>query len=599
MIALAHDERRRLERELLEATLPRTFGPLDADTLAALEARVAWISLRRGEAPFRQGDAADGWYLVASGRLSVVVTDEAGVEKVLGEVGRGESLGEAALLTGAARTATPYALRDTVLLHFSQRHFEEILESHPRTVLSIARTLVRRSLGAAEPEKAASCLQIAVIAARPGIAVEPFARRLVEALGRLGRTLHVAPSRAAELGLPEPDARRLSTWLDERAAEHRFLVLEADPADTAWTRRALAEADHVLLVADARHAPAPHPLERALFGEARGPRHAQRTLVLLHPPGASLPRGTARWLDARDLQHHQHVRQDRPSDLDRLARTLAGLTVGLVLGAGGARGFAHVGTLRALAEARIPIDHVGGASIGALVGALAAMERTPEEIMDFGRRVAALRPFSELGLPITSLLRGRRVESIARLAFGDHDIEDLWIPFFCTSCDISRFRDVLHDRGALAPAVLASSALPGVLPPQVQGGRLLVDGGTTDMLPGEAMRARCKGTMIAVDVSVEREIEHAIDRYPTSWSALFHRLRPGAPKLPTLSEVFWRAVSFGVTRRTAEVARDADLFLRPPVERFGTVEIGAMNEIAAVGYAHARERLVGFRPPGI
>ena len=594
-------------RELLESALSDIFGPLDAETIDDLLGRVERIALRRGEAPFRQGDPSDGWYVVASGRLQIVVTDASGREKILNEIGRGEALGEVAMLSGTPRTATPYAVRDTELLRFSSAHFHEIAERHPRMLLSISRTLVRRSIGAPEAAKASPCLRIAVIPARPSVAVGQFAERLVASLGAIGRTLHVGSARPeverlAALGaLPEGDPawRHLSEWLDDRAADHRFIVLEGDAAATPWTRRALREADHVILVADASHHPAPHPLERDLFADGQSLRRSQRTLVLMHRPGTSLPRGTARWLDARDVDHHQHVRQDRPADVARVARALGGGSVGLVLGAGGARGFAHVGTLRALEEASVPIDHVGGASIGALVGAMHAMGRSPDEMLDFGRRVTAMRPFAELGLPITSLLRGHRVEKIVRLAFGDTAIEDLWIPYFCTSCDISRFRDVVHDRGDLVTATLASSALPGVLPPQVVDGRLHVDGGTTDMLPGELMRERCRGPLIAVDVSQQREIDHLIDRYPTSWSALWHRLRPGAPRMPSASEVFWRAVCFSVARRVAEVAKDADLFLRPPVERFGTTEIHAMDEIAELGYQHARAKLDTGRPPSV
>lgn len=593
--ALSAEERSRLLHDLMRTTLPAIFGPLDDATIEDLERRAAWVTLRRGEAPFRQGDAADGWYLVASGRLQVVVEGAFGEETVLGEVGRGESLGEAALLSGAPRTATPYAVRDTALIRFSAADFEEIAERHPRVLLSISRTLVRRGAGAAEPRRPAPCVNVAVIPAHPDVDVAGFTARLFASLARLGRASHLRASAeeiAALAAFPDdhPRWQRFSAWLDEHGAAHRFVVMEGEAAITAWNRRALREADHVLLVADAGRSPQPHPLERDLLAACVGKRHARRTLVLLHPASTKLPRGTARWLEARDVQHHQHVRAHRAADLDRVARALGGASVGLVLGAGGARGFAHVGALRALGEARVPVDHIGGTSSGALVAALHAMGKTPEEMLELGGRISALRPFSEWALPITSIVRGKRVEQVAELAFGDAAIEDLWIPYFCTSCDLTRHRDVVHERGPVAAATLASGALPGVLPPRVHQGSLLVDGGTTHMVPGPQMRARCRGKLIAVDVSPEREMA-CPDRLPTSWSALWHRLRPGARKMPTASEVFWRAVAFGTTRKTADVAADADLFLDPPVERFGTTELGAMREIAEIGYQHTRERL--------
>lgn len=595
--ALSAEERARLLHELLRTTLPAIFGPLDDEALSDLERRVEWVTLRRGEALFRQGDAADGWYVVASGRLQVVAEDAFGEETVLGEIGRGESLGEAALLSGAPRTATPYAVRDTELYRFSAADFEEIAERHPRMLLSISRTLVRRSTGVSDSTRRPTpCVNVAVIGAHPGLDVAGFTARLLASLERLGPTSHLTAARpeiAALAAFPDdhPRWQRFSAWLDEHGAERRFVVLEGESDITPWTRRALREADHVLLVADATRPATPHALERDLFAACVGKRHAQRTLVLLHPPSTTLPRGTARWLDARDVQHHQHLRRDHAADVDRLARSLGGASVGLVLGAGGARGFAHVGVLRALGEARVPVDHIGGASSGALVAALHAMGKSPEEMLDLGGRISAMRPFSEWALPITSIVRGKRVEQIVEQSFGDTAIEDLWIPYFCTSCDLTRFRDVVHERGELAAATLASGALPGVLPPRVHQGSLLVDGGTTHMVPGPQMRDRCRGKLIAVDVSPEREMVCPPDRLPTSWSALWHRLRPGAKRMPTASEVFWRAVAFGTTRKTAAVAANADLFLSPPVERFGTTELGAMREIARIGYEHTKERV--------
>lgn len=592
-------------RELLAKALPKLFGPIDPETLTELEARVERVVLRRGEAPFRQGDPGDAWYVVASGRLRIVAKDADGRERVLNEIGRGASLGETALLADLPRSATPYAVRDSVLLKFSEEHFREIIERHPRTLLSISRTMLRRAAGASTAP-AATCLNVAVIAARPEVDVRPFAEELSRALAAFGPTLHLSSTRSSGLSefaraLARTDGHpawlRFSAWLEERASEHRFIVLEGDPAANAWTRRALMEADRVLVVADATLAPDVHPLEGELLRELAGPHHAQRTLVLVHPPETRLPSGTGRWLDARDVEGHLHVRRGHAGDLGRVARTLGGVSVALVLGAGGARGFAHVGVLRAIEERGLPVDHIGGTSMGAMVAGLYAMGRTPLEIMELGRYMNEARPLGDYALPVTSVLNGRRAERVARHAFGDTQIEDLWVPYYCTACDISVFRDTVLDRGPLDEATLASGAIPGILPPRLRNGHLLVDGGTTDALPGLVMRERCRGALIAVDVSTEREFLYHEDRFPTSWAALWMRMQEASLPTPTLVELFLRAVSLGTASRTAAVARDADLFLRPPVEHFGTGALDAFEEIERLGYEHARERLAYFQPP--
>lgn len=589
-------------REILARVLPTIFGPLRPSMLDVLMRRATWVTLHRGDAPFRQGDVPDAWYVVASGRLRIVVTDALGNETVQAEIGPGESLGEVGLLSGIARTATPYAIRDSELIRFSASDFDEFVVQHSSALHELTRTITRRMFGE-RAEKPEVCRNIAVVPiGGAAVLCRELTARVVRELSRVGPTLFLDRERLPETFRSLRDAPSdhpawlpFSAWIDDRAGEHRFIVFAADGASTPWTCRTLAEADEVLLVADANAVPSAGVIENEL---GRDDRHrARRTLVLLHAQGASLPRKTARWRDKVPVEHQQHVRVWREGDIARLVRTLAGTTTSLLLGAGGARGLAHVGTLRALREKSVEIDYVGGTSVGAIVAAMHAMGQSPSEMMHIARRFAKTRPFGDYALPVTSVLHGRRIEEMAQSLFGDTDIEDLWTPFFCTSCDISNFREVTFDRGRLAEAVLASSALPGVLPPRIIAGHIYVDGGTSDVLPAAVMRARCRGRIIAVDVSTERERFFPLEHYPTSWSALWMRMRHTAPVPLTLPELFMRAISFGVARRTEEVARSVELFLRPPVERFGTVEIDALDTIEGLGYDHARERLTAFIQP--
>ncbi len=600
--ALSHNA---LRRNLLRDALPRVLGELDDALLEECERRITWVSVARGEAVVRQGDRADAWFVVATGRLQVVQQGSDGGPRVLGEIGRGEGFGEAALLSGATRTATVVALRDAELMRLGVADLEALVAVRPSLAMGVARSLVRRTLDPSRRARGGETrtnLCVVPLSSREG--VQAFIDALAEALTELGATLHLrAPNARARasitmpLDLPEdhPTWSRFVWWLDQHAEGHRFVLIEADPTPTPWTQRVIREADEVLLVGDARDLPHRTETERACLDDDAATYHARRTLVLLHPSERGIPAGTAAWLDARSLHRHLHAREGHEGDAARVARTLAGRSLGLVLGAGGARGFAHIGVLRAMGELGVPVDHVGGTSIGALVGALVGMGVSPAEMSRRGKELARMRPFGDYALPVTSVLRGRRAELAMRTLFGDQRIEDLWLPYFCNSCDISLFRDAVHLRGPVAEAVLASTALPGVLPPRVLSSSLHVDGGTTDMLPGETMRARNRGPMLAVDVSTERRLTYPLARYPTSWSALWQRLRRRGPETPTLPELFVRAVSLSVARRIDAVSLDADLFLRPPVERFGTVQLDALDEIEALGYAHAAEALPGFR----
>ena len=139
--------RRRLNRSLLATVLPDLFGPLDHETLKYLESeesQTQWVYVRRGEKLFEQGDAGDDLYVVLSGRLAAVVSDDSGREHVLGEIARGEMVGEMALFTGEPRTSAVRALRDSLLVAFSKESFERIFRRRPEVLFNVARILVHR-----------------------------------------------------------------------------------------------------------------------------------------------------------------------------------------------------------------------------------------------------------------------------------------------------------------------------------------------------------------------------------------------------------------------------------------------------------------------
>jgi NTE family protein/lysophospholipid hydrolase len=242
--------------------------------------------------------------------------------------------------------------------------------------------------------------------------------------------------------------------------------------------------------------------------------------VLLHAPNTAHPSGTSRWLDPRaaaDVTHH-HVRTDREGDVARLARSIGGASLGLALSGGGARGFAQLGVIRALADFGLSVDVVGGASMGAVLGALHAIGHdvpTIVELMKAGHRRA--RPFRDFTAPVVSLLRGDSLVNPLKMLFGDTQIEDLWIPFFCVSANLSRAELVVHDRGPVWRWLLASASAPGVVPPVVHHGDLLVDGGVLNNLPADILRERCRGSVIAVDVA-PRLSQHCPNSHPHGYA---------------------------------------------------------------------------------
>jgi predicted acylesterase/phospholipase RssA/CRP-like cAMP-binding protein len=586
----------------LAAHLAALFDSADPAALAELQADAEWVSLRGGDILFRRGDPGNAAYTVLSGRLRVI--DDSAGERALNEIGAGEILGEMALLSAERRSATVLAVRDSLLARLPAAAFHRLIERQPAVLRRISALLgdrLRHHNAITGPARAV-VRTLAVVPTGAGTGAAEFARRLAEALALRGATLHLdAPRVDRALGRDgiarcaehDPASRRLVQWLNEQELAHRFVLYETDPAFSSWTERAVRQADHVVFVADAAATPEPGEAEQGLAARWRSARAPRRSLVLLRDAGAPTPRSTATFLAACEVDCHYHVSMDRAEDFARLARCLTGEGIGLVLGGGGARGFAHLGVLRALAEAEVPIDWVGGTSVGAIIAALVAQGLSPDEALARCRE-----DFSSLKdptLPVVALLAGRRIRAKLERVFGAAAIEDLPLPYLCVSTNLSRAAQTVHERGPLVRAIRASIALPGVLPPVSLGEDLHVDGGLVNNLPIDVMAAKPEiGTVLAVDVSAEVEMRAPANRElaASGWRMLWERIHPGDARneLPSIMSLLTRSALVASVYWTRErrAAEAASLYLRIPVADLRLLAFERIDEIVARGYEAAR-----------
>jgi len=542
---------------------------------------------------FRQGDPADDLFLIARGRLQVWGEhEEGGPARLLGELGSGQSVGEVGLLTGGTRTAGVRAIRDSLLLRLDRAAFHRLAASHPALVLNLTAQVAERlrDRTAAGGGVARGLENLAVLPVGREPRVDRFAAQLATALEAHDSVRHLD---AGWGGDREESA--LAEALHEQEALHRFVVLEAEPRRSAWSELCRRHADVLLFVADASATPSAGPWASL---EGKEGAAARRILVLLH--ASEEISGTARWLAALPADQVHHVRANSAEgDLARLARVLAGEAVGLVLGGGAARGFAHVGVLRALDEVGIPVDWVGGSSIGAVFAATRALDWDPTRITALARQAfVEENPLGDFTLPLVSLLRGRRLRRLL-LQYFSGDIEDLPIPFFCVSSHLDRGELTVHERGPLWRAIRASVALPGVLPPAVVDGHLAIDGGILNNLPVDVMRERPVGRVIGVDLSARKERQVDYDEVPGPFEILRSRLLPFGrrKRVPSILSLMMKASLVASAAHSRAMQRQADLLLAPPVGNFGLLDVRSFDRIVAVGYEHARERLAAWKPP--
>jgi len=301
-------------------------------------------------------------------------------------------------------------------------------------------------------------------------------------------------------------------------------------------------------------------------------------------------------LEERQVQEHHHLRWDTDADFARLARFLSGRAIGLALGGGGSHCLAQIGVIRALAEANIPIDMVGGTSMGAVIAVLCAMSCDYQTMIRLNRKGwIESKPLSvsEYALPIISLYRSRKFDKIAKIPSRDADLADLWLNCFCISSNLTTSKMVVHQRGPVWKALRASASLPGIAVPVLDSGSLLVDGGVTNNLPGDVVRDLGAGSVIVVNVSSEQHLSVDREEIPSSWDVLCSRILPFRERInvPGILDILMASTMLSSQARTNAVVRDADVYFHPPVSKYSLLEFSAIDEIVEVGYRYAKQTI--------
>jgi len=625
--ALTRSVKPRLYRSQIVDTLPRLFGKLDSRMLRDIEEKMSWVHLPRGAVLFREGDPSESFYIIISGRLEVVLSNSGGQARQINELAQGDCAGEMGAFTGAPRSATVVASRDSELLEFSRSEFDDLTRSYPQFMRSMMGLLIERLERAYLPTRPTSLSRNILLApAHDGAPVQELARRLHATLhgapsgadsGRNGCLLLSSPEVDERMGIAgvsqaaenSPDDLRLRSWLSHQEKHHHIILLLADDTVTNWTKRCARHADEVIYVAKPAAEPRPGPIVAEIH-HSEVPDHPlrRRALVLLHDPGVDRPRGTLRWLQALGLvdsaavrcsrTRHFHIRRDREADFERLARFVTGREVGLVLSGGGARGFAHVGCIQAMRDLNIPIDMIGGVSMGSLVSASYAYD--PDGFESKLRVIKSqLRGvLFDFTAPIVSFARGRRFDRRLRDWFGDVRIEDLWVPYFCVSSNLTEASIVVFDNDVLWWAVRASGTLPGLTSPMVRNGCMLFDGCLLDNLPMDVMRERM-GTsrVIAVDVVPPHDLKVKATEIqsPSGWWILWQKLTRIGPRveLPNIFLIMRRAAELGsvYARENLISKRLADVYLHPPVEGIEVHDFNRVDEATRIGRDHCHRLL--------
>lgn len=586
IVAPSEDASRlRLRRALQHAPL---FADLDTKSLMAVEHQLTLLVLPGGAPLFRQGEAADAVYLVASGCLGVFRhEDTEGEEPILiAEITPGNIVGEMSLLSESERTRSVAALRDSEVWRLARADFDALTAIHHEVLPTLMRYVAARN-AVPTGKRRRQPRTFAILPSGPDVPAARFAVLLASALGRIGNQVQLLG--AESLG-QEPE------WFARCEMESSFVLYRADPTLTPWTELCLRQADCLVVVRSAdSDLPTKLPFEIEM-ARAGAVFHRRRELVLLHEGHEPSPGSTAPLLAGGLYGQHHHVRLDLHGDIDRLGRLLTGHAVGLVMAGGGARAFTHIGVVKAMRASGVPIDLIGGTSMGAIVAAGVAARWADEELITrFRRSFVDTNPLSDYTIPAISLFAGRRVAALLRTAFDEMDIEDLALPFFCVTANLTTSSADIHTVGRLWRWLRASVSIPGVLPPFNQAGEVHVDGGVIDNFPVRAMRRMGRGVTIGVDIDTGGALAAGADAVEP-WSAwqFFRRLlwkRDETLPIPSIVRILLRSALVASTERAQEDRAIADLLIVPPMNHIDLLDWTSFDAAVEVGYRTTMECL--------
>jgi NTE family protein len=576
--------RSRLRRALKLAPL---FADLDDASMAVVERELTPLVLPGGAPLFRQGESSDAVYVVASGCLGVFRHDEdSGDPTLIAEVTPGNIVGEMSLLSHSQRTRSVAALRDTEVWRLARSSFDALTAEHPEVLPALMRNVaVRNAMGPGKRRRQPRTF--ALLPAGPDVPAARFAVLLAGALGRIGDQVQM-------LG-PE-SLHEQPEWFARCETESSFVLYRADATLSSWTELCLRQADCLVVVRradDEQPTRLPFEIEAAQAGAIF---HRRRELVLLHEGQDPKSGSTAPQLAGGVYGQHHHVRLDIHSDFDRFARLITGHAVGVVMAGGGARAFTHVGVVKALRASGVPIDQIGGTSMGAIVAAGVASRWTDQELTErFRRSFVDSNPLSDYTLPFISLFGGRRVTTLLRMAFGEKDIEDLILPFYCVTANLTTANADIHTVGKLWRWLRASVSLPGVLPPFNDAGEVHVDGGVIDNLPVRAMRKLGRGMTIGVDIDTGGALSAGAG-VEEPWSAweFFRRLvwkRKETLPIPSIVAILLRSALVASAERAKEDRTASDLLIVPPMNRYDLLDWTSFDAAIEAGYRATMEEL--------
>lgn len=572
----------------------KLFHSLTPDELKEMTFNVRLIQLSPGDILFKQGSLPDSVYILIKGELVGYILDKNNKEIFSSVMEPEELIGELGALSNEPRSLTIRAAdnQDVELIEIPSEHFKKLCQIHPNMLYEIVLPMITRTQSTIKFMNETNRNWIYLVADKDMMMLSDFKAMLKQQAEEKENTVFLEQQDYSKTHLHkmfhqlQHQYENILIWIDN----DNYKMFDKLYRISGGKVYFIVEATNKQYEINSTF----NPIYRRSLDE-----YAQKPyFILLHPEDTSMPKGTANWYKQYQIKQHYHVRLQHADDHARLLRFLTGQATGIVMSGGGTRVIAHAGLLKALMDRGVTIDATGGTSGGAMVASAFLLHRPFEEFMKilYLGQHAAYRSFSykDFTFPLISFFSGRSLTQAMQTIYGETDIEDLWLPFFCITANLTNFTEVVHHTGKLWEKLRSSIAIPGILSPMILDGELHFDGGLINNLPVDVMKLLCgsKSTVMASYLLPVNQRYQTIYNFPpilTFKETLLSKLRltPKKFQFPPFFEILLNALLLGSHSREVANCAAADILVNPDLSKYGfmsafTEEIE--NELINKGY---------------
>ncbi len=570
------------------AKLIHLFGELDEDLLTQILENGTAVHRDSGDFLFHQGDTDNSLYIVLSGRFRALAEQDDGTLHALGDIGEGEPIGEFALFMAEPRSASVVAIRKSLVLELKETEYLNIVEKYPAFSTKLTRFVVNRlRRNSLQQHLETSAKNIAIINLQSENDITDYTDAVKAQFESSDIRIQILDHNS-HASLEQQN-------IYDKLEEHDGLnFLVCSDQDLAWSQQCLLYADLVVLATDFFADPAIREIEKELDLYNNNILNKKIYLLLLHPEEAKSPENTRRWFENRRINLHIHYRKNYSPDIRRVSRILSNRAIGLVLGGGGAKGFAHVGAINALHEEGVEIDFLGGASAGALYGVTAAFaDFDPKKIKAISHEAAGEKLTSnDFTIPLISLMSGKKLSGYLKKIMGETHLEDFWVGSYCVSTNFSNGKIKIHERGPAWKQIEASIAIPGIYPPVVIDQQLHVDGGVADNLPIETMYNYPVKHIIAISLTQLNSRTVDFEEIPSASTMLWNKIIGKRRfRIPSLSSILINSLTLNSRQKQEITKSGVAIYLEMELKGISMLDDKRWKEIVERGYEQMKAAL--------